>query len=143
MLVSHKPLMILFFSLALLVQGCAPWQPPFPATALLGARCGQTTPCSPCADAPGLGHCPTGCACKVLYRVYGGVFPAATPPPLKAEAPAREGDWDCNSSAFEGDQIWTCHEGLLYRCEGGEVVTINCARGCESMELGEDDTCSP
>ncbi len=123
---------------ASLAQGCAPWQPPFPTPAVQATRCGGAVPCSPCGDAPGLGSC------------YHARLPVAVVPMtprhgvIAAPAPAAEDTikWDCKDSAYEGHQIWTCHEGLLNRCEGGKPVTINCSRGCESMEMGDDDLCS-
>lgn len=145
-LVSHMALNTLLFGLALLVQGCAPWQPPFPTPALLDARCGQTSPCSPCADAPAQGRCPAGCACGEVLRLLGAVAPS--PAPLSpsvaaAEAQTRGEKWDCNDSKHEGEQMWTCHEGLLYRCEGGKVVKIHCHKGCETIAKGMDDVCVP
>lgn len=137
-LVSHVNRISLLLLLGLLAQGCAPWQPTFPTPVMQASRCGGAVPCAPCGDSPGLGRCFHIALPSPVVRMTPTHGVVETPEPA-----ADEKVWDCKDSAYEGDQIWTCHEGLLNRCEGGKPVQIHCGRGCESVEMGEDDTCAP
>ena len=49
--------------------------------------------------------------------------------------------WNCNDSAYNGQQYWTCSGGNVYECQGGVPVEQTCSNGCQSNPLGTDDTC--
>ena len=49
--------------------------------------------------------------------------------------------WDCNKSAYNGNQYWTCSGGDLYKCVGGVPQQQKCAAGCNVRPVGTDDTC--
>ena len=49
--------------------------------------------------------------------------------------------WDCNKSAYNGNQYWTCSGGNLYKCVGGVPQQQKCAAGCNVRPVGTDDTC--
>jgi surface antigen len=49
--------------------------------------------------------------------------------------------WSCGSSAYDGQQYWTCDDGVLHRCEGGQPVEDVCDQGCIARSLGQDDLC--
>jgi hypothetical protein len=49
--------------------------------------------------------------------------------------------WDCNQSAYNGSQFWTCSNGNLYECQGGVAHEQTCAAGCNVNAVGTDDTC--
>ena len=38
--------------------------------------------------------------------------------------------WDCNKSAYNGNQYWTCSGGHLYKCLSGVPQRQVCAAGC-------------
>ena len=49
--------------------------------------------------------------------------------------------WSCGSSAYNGQQYWTCSNGNIYRCQNGVPEEQMCANGCNSNPLGTNDTC--
>lgn len=50
--------------------------------------------------------------------------------------------WSCSASAYAGQQLWTCEDGDLHRCENGQPVTTDCGdAGCNVNPVGTDDTC--
>jgi hypothetical protein len=49
--------------------------------------------------------------------------------------------WNCNNSAYNGQQYWTCSGGNIYRCQNGVPEEQACANGCKSNPLGTDDAC--
>ena len=49
--------------------------------------------------------------------------------------------WDCNKSAYNGKQYWTCSGGNLYKCVSGVPQQVVCAKGCNVRALGTDDDC--
>jgi surface antigen len=49
--------------------------------------------------------------------------------------------WSCGSSAYGGNQYWTCSGGDRYKCVSGTPVKEDCARGCFAASLGKDDQC--
>jgi hypothetical protein len=59
----------------------------------------------------------------------------ATPPP-----PPPPG-WNCNDSAYQGAQVWTCSAGNLFKCVGGVAQEQTCSDGCNVNAIGTDDTC--
>lgn len=50
--------------------------------------------------------------------------------------------WSCASSAYQGNQYWTCHGGALYRCSGATPETLACPAGCTQKPLGSNDVCN-
>jgi hypothetical protein len=50
--------------------------------------------------------------------------------------------WDCNNSAYAGQQYWTCSNGDIYKCVGGVAQVQDCgSNGCNVNAVGTDDTC--
>jgi hypothetical protein len=49
--------------------------------------------------------------------------------------------WNCNSSAYQGNQFWTCSGSARFKCVSGNPVTETCANGCQSQPAGTDDVC--
>ena len=49
--------------------------------------------------------------------------------------------WNCASSAYNGQQYWTCSGGDLYECQSGAPVEQTCANGCKSNPVGTNDVC--
>jgi hypothetical protein len=61
-----------------------------------------------------------------------------TPPP-----PTPPVSWSCAKSSYQGQQIWTCSSGSIYRCDAaGKPQMLSCPKGCNVMPLGVDDTCT-
>ncbi|MFO0587369.1 MAG: CHAP domain-containing protein [Polyangiaceae bacterium] len=50
-------------------------------------------------------------------------------------------EWSCGMSSFGGQQLWTCSDGNLYRCDGQTPVEQQCSVGCVDRSLGKDDLC--
>lgn len=50
-------------------------------------------------------------------------------------------EWSCDMSAFGAQQLWTCSDGNLYRCEGQTPVEQQCSVGCVDRSFGKDDLC--
>jgi len=50
--------------------------------------------------------------------------------------------WSCSSSAYNGQQWWTCSGGKLHRCAGGAPEVVACPSGCASKPLGTNDVCN-
>jgi len=49
--------------------------------------------------------------------------------------------WSCASSAYHGQQLWTCSDGNLFECEAGVPVQTSCAKGCVTRSVGKADLC--
>jgi CHAP domain len=49
--------------------------------------------------------------------------------------------WNCASSAYAGQQWWTCSSGSIYRCENGVPEVVRCPSGCVVHALGTNDAC--
>ena len=49
--------------------------------------------------------------------------------------------WSCASSAYGGQQWWTCSGGNLYRCDGTSPTIVRCPSGCNAGPAGTNDTC--
>lgn len=50
--------------------------------------------------------------------------------------------WSCASSAYNGQQLWTCSGGSIHRCDGGTPEKVVCPSGCASKPLGTNDVCN-
>jgi hypothetical protein len=51
--------------------------------------------------------------------------------------------WDCNRSAYNGAQYWTCGtDAARYRCASGVAQREACSGGCFSRATGQDDLCA-
>ena len=86
-----------------------------------------------------------GALCFVHLDSASSPSPPAPPPPAPPPpAPPAEGGWNCNHSAYDGRQIWTCDKGhdRRYRCVNGAAQSEPCAHGCVSHQLGVDDVCA-
>lgn len=64
--------------------------------------------------------------------------PPQNPPPAPNPGPV---SWDCNKSAWAGQQWWTCSGSARYRCVGGQAVKEDCAAGCWVNKTGAHDHC--
>jgi hypothetical protein len=51
--------------------------------------------------------------------------------------------WDCASSAYNGNQYWTCSGGDIHRCTNGVPEEKMCQDGCQAGPVGTDDACTP
>jgi len=49
--------------------------------------------------------------------------------------------WSCASSAWQNQQLWTCSNGDLYKCQNGVPDKVSCPNGCISNPLGINDAC--
>jgi hypothetical protein len=50
--------------------------------------------------------------------------------------------WNCNNSAYNGQQYWTCSNGDIYKCVNGVPEVQSCGgNGCNVNAVGTDDTC--
>jgi surface antigen len=60
----------------------------------------------------------------------------------KANTGGSSGGWSCASSAYAGQQYWTCSGSTRNKCNAsGTPVMETCARGCLSRNAGQDDLC--
>ncbi|MHB8878944.1 MAG: CHAP domain-containing protein, partial [Myxococcaceae bacterium] len=50
--------------------------------------------------------------------------------------------WSCADSAYNGQQLWTCSTGKLYRCSNGVSQVVACPSGCTVRPTGTNDYCS-
>ena len=92
------------------------------------------------------------CSGGNLYECQGGVAkeqtcangcqsnPVGTDDVCKSAAPPPV-SWSCASSAYNGNQYWTCSGGNLYECQGGVAKEQICANGCQSNPVGTNDIC--
>ncbi len=86
----------------------------------------------------GSGWVPAGWVHAKANTGNGQPGPQPPPPPPPPPPPV---NWTCNQSSYQGQQVWTCSGGTLYRCENGTPVKKDCPSGCNTNPLGVNDTC--
>ena len=91
------------------------------------------------------------CSNGNLYECQSGVAKEQTCPMGCTSNPVGTNDtctqsggvsWDCNNSAYDGNQYWTCSNGNLYECQSGVAKEQTCPMGCTSNPVGTNDTCT-
>ena len=111
---------------------------------------GGNPPSWSCSDSAYNGQQYWTCSGGNIYQCQNGVAheqpcangcnsnPIGTDDTCKSTTPVQ---WNCASSAYNGQQYWTCSGGNIYRCQNGVPSEQACSNGCQSNSLGTNDVC--